>query len=200
MMGVAMKDSALEEIADAEERMKSQNQDGTHATYPGWSVRLLASICERSNIWYKETSAFTTLLGVAITCGQTSTISVRTSLSESEKIATIAHELGHIALGHTRASHMEFHRDLHTPQIPLVDDKTRELEASIWAAHLLVRPDVFHRYFAAWKDAGCNDEVATMHAEEEAATALNIPRDVVQLWVRHRHHVFAVEPKTWLQF
>lgn len=184
---------------DGEMRAVLDQKDDAVTTH-GWSVRLLAKVCGRSHIWYKETPVYTTLLGVSVTCGGTSTISVKSSLSEPEKIAVIAHELGHIALGHTQVSRTEFLRDPRNAEIPVSNDRERELEASIWAAHLLVRLEVYQRYFAAWKDAGCSEDDAAAHAEEDCANALNIPRGVVQLWAQHRHHEFDVEPRTWLQF
>src|SRR5689334_3388002 len=139
-----MDGTALEAYVDTDGEMRAVLDQKDDAVTPhGWSVRLLAKVCGRSNIWYKETPVYTTLLGVAITCGGTSTISVRSSLSEPEKIAVIAHELGHIALGHTRISHTEFLRDPRNARIPVSDDEGSELEASIWAAHLLVRPEVY---------------------------------------------------------
>lgn len=194
-----MDESTVEDIIDTDGEMRAVLGSGDRTVAPrGWSVQLLARVCRRSNIWYKETPVYTTLLGVTVTCGQTSTISVQSSLSESDKIATIAHELGHIALGHTQVSHAEFLRNPRDVRLPVIDDEHRELEASIWAAHLLVRPEVYERYLDVLKGAGWSEDDAAMRAEEQCASALNIPRDVVRLWAQHRYHEFDVEPRAWL--
>jgi hypothetical protein len=81
-----------------------------------------------------------------------------------------------------------------------LDDEEKELEASVWAAHLLVRPEVFEENLeAALQATNGNQEEAIAHAIEEAANALNIPAETVALWVEHRDATFAVDPLEWLE-
>src|SRR5258707_5139992 len=67
-----------------------------------WTLEVLVETCRRKGVTYMETSAFRSVRGVTFTCGHTRIVCVQQSLPEAEKIFALAHELGHIALGHVQ--------------------------------------------------------------------------------------------------
>jgi hypothetical protein len=164
-----------------------------------WSVGKLVAASRQRDIWYKETREFTTLLGVVVSCGESSLIDVKADLDERQKINTIAHELGHVALGHTREEPIRPLRALRDLPGSYSDDTEKELEASVWAAHLLVRPEVYEANLeAALQATGGDQGEAVARAVQGTSDELNIPTDTVALWIEHRDATFAVDPLEWL--
>lgn len=169
-----------------------------------WSISALKAVCQRKNIEYEETNAYSNLRGVVVSCGQSSIISVRASLPEAEKIFVIAHELAHIALGHTQPAAMGFLREVrsleaHAHQDPIRDEK--EQEANIWAAHLLVRPEVYERCLQEAREKREDEAAIQRSAIECTAALLKIPAYAVELWLSSREvaALFPEEPLQWLE-
>lgn len=186
--------------AETEHRNAWQLTGQEPGTAERWSVQRLVAAGRQRNIWYKETRAFTTLLGIVVSSGESSLIDVKAELSEREKISTIAHELGHIYLGHTHETPLKLLRAMSDLPILYPEDPEKELEASVWAAHLLVRPEVYHAHLeAALRTTGGDQEEAVAKAIRETANTLNIPAETVALWIEHRNATFEVDPLEWLE-
>lgn len=156
----------------------------------------LVAACSRWDIDYEESQVFIHLRGVVVTCGRSSVISVRASLPKADKLFTLAHELGHVALGHTATSTFEYQFEPGDASLPPGDEKDRE--ASVWAAHLLVRPEVFE---AALREAQAeyhNGTRARTEAIARTAQRLGIPLYAVNLWLETKDQTFIEEPSAWL--
>ncbi|HEY7350204.1 MAG TPA: ImmA/IrrE family metallo-endopeptidase [Ktedonobacterales bacterium] len=163
-----------------------------------WSAQALAEACRNRGIEYEESVAFSSLRGVVVRCGKTIIMSVRASLEEREKIFTIGHELAHLALNYMPSDPIIYLKDTQsTPHI--LQDSQKEMEADVWAAHLLVFPEVYEQ---ALEEAGARYPTEqAQQVQKEAiiytANRLNIPVQVVDLWLRHRDWPFSEAPQVW---
>lgn len=169
-----------------------------------WSISVLEAICQRKNIEYEETDAYTNLRGVVVSCGQSSIISIRASLPEVEKIFVIAHELAHIALGHTQPASMGFLREERILALPSHQDpvkEAKEQEANTWAAHLLVRPEVYEQCVQEARGTAHDEASIQQYAVERTAAMLKIPAYAVELWLASREVAqhFPEDPRQWLE-
>jgi IrrE N-terminal-like domain len=166
-----------------------------HARSPSTLVELIDA-CVRKDIDYEESKVFTHLRGVVVTCGRSSVISVRASLSEADKKFTLAHELGHVALGHTSASAFEYQIETHD-MLKLPSDE-KDHDASIWAAHLLVDPEAYDACLSEAQVEFGDSDLAYSTAIVNTAQSLGIPAYAVELWLETRDRVFSEDPKAWL--
>lgn len=158
-----------------------------------WSVQRLVDACERKAIDYEERPGYENLLGVVITVAGSHLISIKATQADPDKIFAIAHELAHVALKHPlEGGFIHYLRKSDDGAISLYQDAALEQAAHVWAAHLLVRPEV---YELALREA-LDDEEEAMRLTAER---LNIPRGVVRLWRDHRDWRFPEEPIAWLQ-
>lgn len=162
-----------------------------------WSIDNLRAACERKHIRYEESSVYENLRGVVVRYGRTSIISVKASLPEQEKIAVLAHELAHVALQHTQ-SRPQYLLPSSDDSHPFAHDPEKEQQAQIWAAHLLVRAEVFERLLRESRTAHRVENDALQEAIRRTADALNIPASTVKLWTETRSWVFPESPKSWL--
>jgi Zn-dependent peptidase ImmA (M78 family) len=167
-------------------------------TPSGWSIDKLRAVCDLKRIRYEETEVYENLRGVVVTYGHTSIISIKESLSEREKIGVLAHELAHVALGHTwhAAGYLLVPKD---GSLPFYRDPEQERDAHIWAAHLLVQPEVFRQKMRNAQASGSTGLPATESAIHETAEELNIPEAVVDQWVKTQDWRFGEDPKAWLR-
>ena len=168
-----------------------------------WSISALEAICQQKNIEYEETNAYTNLRGVVVSCGQSAIISVRASLSEAEKIFVVAHELAHIALGHTAPASMGSLGEARSLEVPSHDPEkeAKEQQANRWAAHLLVRPEVYERCAQEARGLSHDEAGIQQYAIERTASLLKIPAYAVELWLASREALqhFPEEPLQWLE-
>ena len=166
-----------------------------------WTISALKAICERKNIECEQTDAFTNLRGVVVSCGQSSIISIRASLSEAEKIFVIAHELAHIALGHTQPASMGSLREARSLAQPSDEKEAKEQEANNWAAHLLVRPEVYERCVQEARRLSRDEKAIKQYAIDRTASLLKIPAYAVEIWLASREAVllFPEDPFQWLE-
>lgn len=179
---------------DAAKRQKAGQRAMVPQSYT-WSVKVLKEACEKRGIEYEESEAFSALRGVVVRCGKTIIMSVRASLEDQEKIFTIAHELAHLALNYLPSDPVVYLRD--SDAAPrLIQNKEKEQEVDIWAAHFLVRPEVYEQCLKE-AEALFPPERAVEEALARAAHRLNIPVRVVGLWLRSRDKYFAVAPRAW---
>lgn len=166
---------------------------------PSRSLEELIKTCQHKHIWYTESSVFTTLRGIAVTCGGTSVIKVSDRLDDAEKLVTFAHEIAHVVLGHTKHTSISYLRDRNPHRVHLLDDADKEREATIWAAHLLVAPDVYRQSLDEAHTRGFWGSDALEQAMRETAARLGITKEVVRVWVEHQDYTFPVSPAQWLQ-
>lgn len=179
---------------DAAKRQKAGQRAMIPQSYT-WSVQALKEACEKRGIECEESEAFSALRGVVVRCGKTIIMSVRASLEEQEKIFTIAHELAHLALNYLPSDPVVYLRE--SDAAPrLIQNKEKEQEIDVWAAHFLVRPEVYEKCVQE-AEALFPPEQAAEEALARAAHRLNIPVQVVGLWLRSRDKHFAVAPRVW---
>lgn len=204
-----------------------------------WSLAQMLRVCEHKGIRYGETSAFVTRRSVVASSGDVVILKVRKELDEPSKVAAVAHEFGHIALGHT-AMCCAAMWDARTGQERVVksmylqarervpagavlangmlargvgergslpndpdEQETRraaeEREANIWAAHLLVRGEVFNAFLNELRAEGIDAESASKVAAVRTANRLNIPQEMVECWVYNYEWQFSEPPLRWLE-
>jgi IrrE N-terminal-like domain len=163
-------------------RMRTEKLEGA------WTLALLVAACQRKHIIYEESPELTALRGVVATCGQTVLVRVSAKLPLAERLVTLAHELGHVALGHRRGvSGPGSVSALLQPS-----DQAQELAANIWAAHLLVRPDIYDAARARYR----GDKT---RAVAETAEQLQIPVRIVRLWLKYRAEHLPEDPSVWME-
>lgn len=176
------------------------DQRGTEPSRVPWTLEGLVEACRRKGIDYEETPNLRCLQGFAVSCGSTFLISVRASLPPDEKLYTLAHELGHIALDRMYATTIGEVLDWLDPSFAAFQDAGLEDSVHLWAAHLLVSPEVF-----AWYDAdvrarmgGSRPEEILTSAMQRTAEHLGIPRHAVEIWHAHQNEIPTPAPNTWL--
>lgn len=184
------------------QRIPLEDADTTSIDDMPWSISALVAACTRKGIHYQESSVLSSFRGVIVTSGSTSRISIRAGLQESEKIAAVAHELAHRALGHNRAFEFLWEG---TPADESAIDKAHEADAAIWAAHLLMDSKV-----KTW-ERNLAEAITNTHkrsfqpaaiehkAAQLTAIALNIPLSTVECWLRTRGHSYQESPQAWLE-
>ena len=168
---------------------------------PGlWTLESLVDACWRKGIDYEETPNLASLQGFAVSCGQTFLISVRSNLPPDEKLYTLAHELGHIARGRMYTTTIGQVLEWLDPSLAAFQDTAQESTAHLWAAHLLVSPEVFASCYAH-----AHQRLPTARSEEllgsamqRTAECLVVPRHAVELWYTHQQEVPTPTPTEWL--
>jgi|SRR5690348_382961 len=182
------------------------DQKATGLKSYAWSVGILTSACEGTGIDYRESQAFSSLRGVVVRCGETLIISVRADLPEPLKITALAHELGHVARGHLYHPAPVWARETNRMFVSFVQGNEKEREADVWAAHLLVRPEVYEQYLhnacaraLAEERAEIGIEALVDEAVAQTSAYLNIPVEVVALWHQTRDAALSEAAQTWLQ-
>lgn len=165
-----------------------------------WTLERLVDACRRKGIDYEETPNLASLQGFAVSCGQTFLISVRANLPPDEKLYTLAHELGHIALGRMYTTTIGQVLQWLDTSLAAFQDTAQESNAHLWAAHLLVSPEVFalcHADAQVRLDTSREEEILAS-AMQRTAERLGIPRHAVELWYAHQHEVPTPTPNDWL--
>jgi Zn-dependent peptidase ImmA (M78 family) len=163
------------------------------------SLEALVEACRRKRISFEETDQFTVLEGAVVTCGSTSIISVRASLPEPDKRFALAHELAHIALGHGQSAVARYLWGKSTVPAAFQHDRQQEHDANVWAAHLLVQPEVFERNLRVAGSSIWSGRRAVARAVKLTAKHSKVPEHVVRLWLDNRHVTFPEVPTTWLE-
>lgn len=204
-----------------------------------WSLAQMLRVCEHKGIRFGETSAFVMRRSVVASSGDVVILKVRKEMDEPSKVAAVAHEFGHIALGHTAkccaamwdarigqgrvatSMHLQARERVLAGAVPtdsgiaqgvgdrasLSDDPDEkenrrameEREANIWAAHLLVRGEVFNAFLNELRAEGVDAEPASQVAAVRTANKLNIPPEVVACWVYNYEWRFPEPPLKWLE-
>jgi Zn-dependent peptidase ImmA (M78 family) len=135
-----------------------------------------------------------------VSCGGTSVIDISAELTEREKISAIAHQLGHIALGHMRRKPIRFLRAMDELPARNSNDTEEEMEACAWAAHLLVQRELYEAKLDQAQLAHEGDPgQAAKCAIAMTADALNITPLTVSCRLEHEDANFPVPPLEWLQ-
>jgi hypothetical protein len=195
-----------------------------HLVQP-WTVKALIEVCKRKGIVYQETDAFSTLNGIVVQCGSAVTIKVRKSLADPCKVAVIAHELGHLALGHTQYQrtrrwdprlgvNVELQATgttLGATENEATDQEggqdsaetgdmghREEVEADVWAAYALVHPEVFQQHLNVLRADGNDDETACHGAAANVAHDLHLPWHVIERRLYYDDWQFPEPPYKWL--
>lgn len=164
-----------------------------------WPLDDLIEACRRKNVEYEEADDFLAIEGLVTKCGESILISVRASLEDAEKRFTLSHELAHLALSHQdKGKQAGFHFELRGDELVIQQNAAKELEADIWAAHLLVDPEVCGEYLKEWQyySQASNDTID--YAIAILSMELGIPSRGVRIWLEHRNHRFNVHPTAWL--
>jgi hypothetical protein len=166
-----------------------------------WTIVHFESVLASRDIEFTVSPDLSSVEGLVIQCGETQVLIVQAALSEQKKIAAVAHELGHIALGDMsieRFSHHGFRRTTSGALVGILQDVGREHLADMWAAHLLVRPYVYEWCLeqAQWRFPGNKSRIAS-EAIKLTADSLNIPDYVVSLWLQTRAREFSLSPYEW---
>jgi len=164
-----------------------------------WPILALREACQIKQVDYEETPEFVALRGAVVTCGQTAIISVSSSLKDDEKRLTLAHELGHIALGHIRGVPAPYLWEGQDAPLSLTQDKDREREADIWAAHLLVEPEVYAENLQHVQEFEQDSTRAAVQAMRQTARQVRLPVRIIKLWLKTRDCPFEETPTTWLR-
>ena len=167
------------------------------ATPARYSVADLRAACAVKQIRYEETPVYDKLRGVVVRYARTSIISIKESLPEPEKLVVLAHELGHVALDHTQSS-SSFLLPPPDESRPFAHNPEIEQQARVWAAHLLVRSEVFERFLREAKVTSRDEKLALRAAIRQTASALNVPTTTVKLWTETRDWSFPEAPRSWL--
>jgi hypothetical protein len=161
-----------------------------------WTSSDLINACAEKGIPYQETDILTSVLGFVTIYGSSARLSVRAGLPEAIRLAVLARGLGHVALGHEVGIYLLW-------ETPPTKESARAQayaeEAAIWAAYLLVRPDVWAHSLSDARETTDEDAQAVTLAAHQTATSLNIPLSVVELWLRHQGRSFQPQPLVWLQ-
>ncbi len=179
--------------------LRNTERSRARVTPVKWTLADLRAACERKRIRYEETPVYENLRGVVVSYGRTSIISVKQTLPEREKIAVLAHELAHIALEHTHDRPQYMLPSMGDDGSQSFDhDPEKEHQAQIWAAHLLVQPEVFDQLLSDAQASGASKSHALRLAAEQTASALNIPLNMVKLWTQTRDWPFQETPRAWL--
>lgn len=190
--------------AVAQKDLASPDGEGVCKTEPEglspWTLDSLASMCQRKGVVFRESTAFTSLNAVLVRCGTSVSISVRASLPTREKIFVLAHELGHLALDHASTS-----SGSDSSSIPHVNEDldasvlgNREQEADIWAAHMLVKPELVAGQMRNSSSRNLDDGVSETQIAKQIGILLNVPARAVLQWLHHRDHEFEIAPYAWL--
>jgi Zn-dependent peptidase ImmA (M78 family) len=178
-----------------QEEVSSVNWDMESPMRP-WALTELTDGCERKGYYYQESHVFTNIKGVVVRYGGTTIICLKAALPQREKIATLAHELGHCALDHTCESSDTV--TLFEDGLAVIQDPQREHECDIWAAHLLVSPFAFDEILRGTTATTRNQQSAIEDAICVTAHRLNVPSEVVSLWYETRNRCFIPLPLSWL--
>ena len=163
------------------------------------SLPALIELCQRWRIAYRETTNFTNLRGVVVTSGSTSCIAISQRLSEPEKLDTLAHELAHVALGHTAGPATLSLTGERPSRKQREQLRKQDHEASMWAAHLLVSPALYDMHLHEARGSNPDERMAVEVAIARTAVQLNILTRTVALWLETRDHAFSVAPHVWLE-
>jgi Zn-dependent peptidase ImmA (M78 family) len=194
--------SVTSDLADQE-----AEQEAIRPQLQAWSLARLEAACVQKRIHFRESPSMSVHHGIAARRGETVTISIQAALPEPLKVAALAHELGHIYLGHTRSPETGYRRAFRGMTLSIVQDANKEQAADIWAAHLLVYPEVFQWNWelalelpVVWDEVGVSDSgVVLALAIARTSQVLNIPPEMVALWWRTREIVFPEAPRDWLE-
>lgn len=165
-----------------------------------WTLESLVEACQRIGIDYEETANLSFLQGFAVSCGQTYRICVRASLPRDELLFTLAHELGHIALGCMYTTTIGEMLDWLGTSLAAFQDHDLEGSAHVWAAHLLVSPEVFARCHAEARGhlAGAHEAAILASAMQRTAERLGVPKQAVEIWYAHQNEIPTPAPNDWL--
>lgn len=159
-----------------------------------WKLEHMYAVARRKHVRLWETDAMVSesgvpaLHGLTVSLGDRAVVAVSELLAEPDRVAVVAHELGHLALGHLSTRIL--------PKNPAVGritgDHNAELEHSvdIWAAHALVDEGVY--------DALIAGGMAPDDALDHTAAALALPEHVLATWAANREIEFDMDPKDWL--
>jgi len=165
-----------------------------------WTLERLIEACRIKGIRFDETHNLTSLQGFAVSCGRTVLINVRANLPREEKLFTLAHELGHIALGRMYTTTVGEVLDWLDTSLAAFQDAAQETSADLWAAHLLVPPELFAAHYAAAKErmATSPEEDILASAMRQTARSLGVLPHVVEIWYAHRDECPVPAPASWL--
>lgn len=168
-----------------------------------WTLERLIEACRNKGIRYEETRSLTSLRGFAVNCGRTYLINVRANLPGEEKLFTLAHELGHIALGRMHTTTLGQVLGWLDTSLAAFQDTDQEDSADLWAAHLLVAPEVFAQCLVDVQtrtgraDASRKAELLAS-AMRQTAEYLGVPPHAVETWYAHQDECPAPAPADWL--
>lgn len=165
-----------------------------------WTLERLIEACQRKGIAYEETPSLTRMQGFAVSCGRTFLINVRANLPPDEKLFTLAHELGHIALGRMYTTTLGQVLEWLDTSFGAFQDTAQERNADLWAAHLLVSPEVFGACLtnAQTQSRGVAKHEVLASAMQRTAEHLGIPRHAVELWHARRDECPTPAPVDWI--